>query len=312
MSPTGSATTGLNSTEQAFFNSTNASLLSQYPSMTDGSGATADQRTAAVGANLLNFVRGHRGLEDFTPNDASKLYRKRKAVMGDIVSSQPSYVKGDAATDYTDSGYAAFKAATQTRTGMVYVGSNGGMLHAFRAGETLGDTAGGQEEWAFVPSSVLPNLFRLADANYANNHIYTVDGSPTVFSAYNGSEWKTVLVAGLNGGGKAYYALDVTDPLSPKALWEFKWSDTCYNDTVPATWGADCHIGFTYGKPKFGKMADGKWVVFASSGYNNVNSPAKVGDGVGYLYIIDAFSGKIIKKIASGSGTAASPSGLRH
>ena len=36
--------------------------------------------------------------------------------------------------------------------------------------------------------------------------------------------WKTILVGGLNNGGKGYYALDVTDPLAPKGLWEFKWS----------------------------------------------------------------------------------------
>ncbi len=35
-----------------------------------------------------------------------------------------------------------------------------------------------------------------------------------------GGVWKTVLVAGLNGGGRGYYALDVTDPDNPAALWE--------------------------------------------------------------------------------------------
>lgn len=308
--PTGGASTGLNAAEQAYFNATNVSLLSQYPSMTDGTSSTVNQRAIAPGANLLNFVRGHRGLEDFVANDLTKLYRKRRTILGDIVGSQPSYLKGDAATDYVDAGYAAFKASTQSRTGMVYVGSNGGMLHAFRAGEDVADTEGGKEEWAFVPTAVMPNLYRIADSNYANSHIFTVDGSPTVFSAYDGSSWKSVLVGGLAGGGKGYYALDVTNPASPKALWEFNWSDTCYSAGSPATHGADCHIGYTYGKPKFGKLSDGTWVVFASSGYNNVNSPAKVGDGDGYLYIINAFTGKIIKKISTGVGNAGNPSGL--
>ena len=36
------------------------------------------------------------------------------------------------------------------------------------------------------------------------------------------NSWKTILVGGLNSGGKGYYALDVTDPAAPKVLWEFK------------------------------------------------------------------------------------------
>lgn len=307
---TGAAVTNLNGAQQALFNTATVSQLSQYPSMTDGTSSTVNQRAAAAGANLVNFIRGHRGLEDFLPNDLTKLYRQRKAVLGDIVGSQPSYLKGDAATDYVDAGYAAFKAATQSRIGMVYVGSNGGMLHAFRAGEDLTDPLGGREEWAFVPTVVMPNLFRLADSNFSNSHVYSVDGSPTVFSASNAGTWKSVLVAGLNGGGKGFYALDVTDPLNPKALWELNWSDTCFSAGSPATHGADCHIGYTYGRPKFGKLSDGTWVVFATSGYNNVNSPAKTGDGVGYLYIIHAFTGKILKKISTGVGDATTPSGL--
>jgi type IV pilus assembly protein PilY1 len=40
-----------------------------------------------------------------------------------------------------------------------------------------------------------------------------------------GTVWKTILVGGLNKGGKAYYALDITDPASPKLLWEFTHSN---------------------------------------------------------------------------------------
>ena len=36
------------------------------------------------------------------------------------------------------------------------------------------------------------------------------------------ANWRTVLVAGLNAGGRGYYALDVTDPDNPKALWEIQ------------------------------------------------------------------------------------------
>ncbi|NHN20280.1 PilC/PilY family type IV pilus protein, partial [Bacillus amyloliquefaciens] len=43
-----------------------------------------------------------------------------------------------------------------------------------------------------------------------------------------------------------------------------------------------------------------------TSGYNNV-SP---GDGKGYLYVLDAFSGAVLQKMATNVGTTTSPSGL--
>ena len=34
-------------------------------------------------------------------------------------------------------------------------------------------------------------------------------------------DWRTILVGGFNSGGRGFYALDITDPATPKALWEF-------------------------------------------------------------------------------------------
>ncbi len=321
MAPTGSADTGLNAAEQAYFGAAQVSALSQYPSMTDGTGspATVNQRTAAVGDKLVNFVRGQRFNEGFTINDADKLYRSRIAVLGDIVNAQPVFVKAPFAS-YTDAGYvdggSPFKTTgtAATRPPMVYVASNGGMLHAFYAGSSTTDPLGGKEAWAHIPSMVLPNLYKLADNNYAANHQYTVDGTPSVGDFYdtNASAWKTMLVAGLNGGGKGYYALDITNPATPKGLWEFKWSDTCYNSADATTHYADCHVGYTHNNPLITKLADGTWVTIVSSGFNNVNSPVKTGDGVGYLYVLRAYDGKILYKIATGAGDSTTPSGLNH
>jgi hypothetical protein len=308
--PTGAVTTGLNASEQGYFTGTNITVLSQYPSMTDGSFSTVDQRSAASGANLVNFLRGQRFNEDFEAGKANKLFRGRKHVLGDIVNSQPVYVKGPFA-DYGDAGYQAFKLANAGRTPMVYAAANDGMLHAFYAGTSALDVNGGNEAWAIIPSSVLPNLYKLADANYGNTHQYSVDGTPTIGDVYDAtaSVWKTVLVGGLNAGGKSYYALDVTDPAAPKGMWEFKWSNTCYDGT-PATAGSDCHLGLTFGRPLVSKLASGKWVVMFTSGYNNIASPAAAGDGVGYLYVLDAVTGKIIHKLSTGVGDSTTPSGL--
>ena len=304
--PTGDPTTGLVAAEQAYFGAASVAQFSQYPSMSDGSGGTVDQRTAAAGANLVNYLRGqhtHEGTALFTTNDLTKLYRARTHVLGDFVNSQPAFVKGPFAS-YADSGYATFKSDHAGRTPMIYAGANDGMLHAFVA-------SNGAESWAFIPRLVLPNLFKLADNNYANTHQFYVDGSPTVGDIYASSTWKTILVGGLNKGGKGYYALDVTDPAVPKALWEFGWSDACW-DGVTTGVGSDCHLGYTFGRPIISKLQNGTWVVFVTSGVNNVNSPAKAGDGNGYLYVLNADTGKLIAKIATGVGDAETPSGLNQ
>jgi len=177
------------------------------------------------------------------------------------------------------------------------------MLHAFNANT-------GDEMWAYVPKIVLPDLYRLADSNYANNHHFFVDGSPelmdifvdTATSTTSGLSvgWHTILVAGLNLGGRGYYALDVTDPANPKALWE-----VCSDSTLCAI--SDTDMGYSYGNPVVTKRSrDGKWVVLVASGYNNV-SP---GTGQGYLYELDAVTGAILGKTSTGSGSTGTPSGL--
>jgi type IV pilus assembly protein PilY1 len=156
---------------------------------------------------------------------------------------------------------------------MVYVGANDGMLHAFNA-------ATGAEAWAYIPTMVIPYLYKLADTAYATNHRFYVDGQVTVGDAQDGGTWKTVLIGGLGGGGKGFYALDVTDPASPRALWEFSSAD-------------DGDMGFSYGNPILTKRnSDDRWVVIFTSGYNNTG-----GDSKGRLYVLDAFTGTRLAEI---------------
>ncbi len=305
----GTTATALDGTESGWYAQANLTTLSQFDTAT--SGMTAAQKTAAAGANMVNFIRGQRGYEGYTANDVNALYRTRTNVMGDIINAQPVFVKS-AVGKYTDTGYDTFRTSgiTTTRAPMVYVASNAGMLHAFYAGTSTSDTQGGEERWAYIPRMVAPNLWKLSDNNYKNLHQFSVDGTPTVADVYDTatSSWKTILVAGLNKGGKGFYALDITDPGSPKGLWEFGYSATCYDGTA-ATAGADCNMGYSYGNPSIAKLSNGTWVVFLTSGYNNDNSAA-TGDGQGFLYVVNAITGQIIKKIGTGTGSTAAPSGL--
>ncbi len=266
--------------QQAYFGPALASTLSQYPLLTPA------EQTAAAGTNLVNYLRGWKGNE-------STLYRARVHTLGDIVSAEAAYVRKPL-YEYIDTGYDSYKSSNSARKAMVYVAANDGMLHAF-------DATTGSEVWAFIPSLVLPEIYKLADKKYDINHKYYTDGTPVVGDIYTGGSWKTILVAGLNGGGRGYYALDITDPDSPKALWEFT-----HDTSKGAGYTTDANLGFTFGNPVITKTPSGTWTVLVSSGYNNV-SP---GDGKGYLFVLGAYTGSMINTLSTGSGSAASPSGL--
>jgi type IV pilus assembly protein PilY1 len=278
----------LTASEQGYFtNMCGSGKLSQCAML------SATRQAEASGSNLVNFIRGQNGYEDTAAN-TTPVFRSREHVLGDMIGSQPVYVKRPPFV-YADINYATFRDTTQrNRPAIVYVASNDGMLHALS-----GDT--GVEQWAYIPPMVMPDLYKLADQNYSTNHRYYVDGSPTVgdicpnapASTCAANAWKTIMVGGLNAGGRGYYALDVTDPVHPKALWNFLVSD-------------DENLGYTYGNPIITKRKDGTWVVVFTSGYNNV-SP---GDGKGYLYVLNAYTGELLKTISTNSGDQETPSGL--
>ena len=230
-------------------------------------GLTAAGQTAAKAPGaLVGFLRGQNGLEDDN-GDANIPFRGRENVLGDIVSAETLYLK-KSNFDYADTGYLAFQASTVTRQGVLFAAANDGMLHAFNA-----DT--GREIWTYIPTQVLPKLYKLADKNYV--HQFYVDGTPEVGDVYVGGQWRTILVGGLNAGGKGYYALDVTDPNAPKALWQYCDDPTLCTQT-------DSHMGYSYGNPVITKLTNGQWVVMFTSGYNN-------DDGFGYLYAVDPITG---------------------
>jgi type IV pilus assembly protein PilY1 len=131
------------------------------------------------------------------------------------------------------------------------VGANDGMLHAF-------DAKTGEEQFAYIPSSVLPRLKALASPGFDTSHQYFVDGDVSVTSQSQ-TPGKNVLVAALGRGGKGLFALDVTSPGSFKGqdvLWE-QLSD------------ADADLGYMLGRPMVAKMQNGGWAVIVGNGYNS-------------------------------------------
>ena len=270
---------------------------------------TAQRALANDGTNLVAWLRGQSQYEDKVANPlaAKRLFRSRDHALGDIVNAAPAYAKAPPfGYGKFDPSYSKFVAGNKNRAATIYAGANDGMLHAF-------DAASGDERWAYVPAAVMPKLWRLADRSYGKLHRYQVDGSPVLgdicVSPDSGTPqlcqengWKTLLVGGLNGGGCAYYALDVTDPTNPQGLWEFS------ND----------NLGYSYGNPLIVKRSNGQWVVILASGYNNYpdNGCGGQGDGNGRIFVLDAGSGKLLAEIptldaqSAPAGTVASPNGL--
>ena len=228
---------------------------------------------------LLQYIRGR---NDATTSGAN--YRVRgdldKSPLGDIVHSTPYYV-GKPAALYQDSleakPYSAFASTYKSRTPIIYVGGNDGMLHGF-------DAQTGVEKIAFIPNSVLPNLKKLSEDSYS--HLFYVDGSPTVVDAYLNNDWRTVLLGGLNAGGQGIYALDITDPgffsetdanAQKLFMWEFTDKD-------------DIDLGYTYSRPKVVKLNDGKWYAVFGNGYNstvNDGNKSLTGDAVVFIVSLE-------------------------
>ena len=287
-----------------------------------GSTVTSAQRAtlssdAGTANNILNYLRGDRTLEDTLAE--TRQFRRRSKMLPDIVNSEPRWIgrPNQSLSDSFHPGYSAFVTANASRPPTLFMGSNGGMLHAIDATD---GSAGGTERWAYVPSF----LFRsgvdgLAGLSYREtdplpnkfSHRYRVDGTPTVRDikfpndstkcGTRANTWGTILVGGLNKGGKGYFALDVTSPeasdedaLRSKVLWEFDGSGTGAGGTAK--------VGYSYGQPLVIWTKAG-WLVAVSSGYQN--------DGAGIIWLLHPCTGEVVKRLnITFDGTTSNPVGL--
>ncbi|MGD8990352.1 MAG: PilC/PilY family type IV pilus protein, partial [Desulfobacterales bacterium] len=169
---------------------------------------------------------------------------------------------------------------------VVYFGANDGMLHAHLAKD-------GTELFAYVPYLVFDHLKKLADTDY--DHKFYVDATPVVQKGkdllYPGGE-QTLLVSGLGAGGRGVFALNVTLPGSmtkSNVLWEFPIQDTAAEDRND--------MGYSFSRPVVVKSYNKTypWVVIFGNGYNSPN-------GNSVLFVLDAVSGAVIRKIEAGTG----------
>ncbi len=188
----------------------------------------------------------------------------------------------------------------------VAVASNDGMLRMFRNTYSGGGESG-QEVWAFMPRTSMSAQKILRDNATGVPHPYTFDGSPVAYIEDNNQNGtieageSVYLYVGLRRGGKAYYALDVSDPENPRLMWTIKKG------------GAFAELGYTFSNPRVGLVNTGggpRPVVMFGGGYDmNKDSRGSVGtdDSEGNaIYVVDARTGALIWKARRGSGGASS------
>jgi type IV pilus assembly protein PilY1 len=183
------------------------------------------------------------------------------------------------------------------------VATNDGMLHMIR-NTTSSGAESGQEMWAFMPRAAM-SMQKLLRANPTGaKHPYTLDGAPVAYIEdrnYDGtidSSDRVYLFVGMRRGGKAYYALDITDPESPKLMWTINKS------------GDFAELGYTFSNPRVGLVDTGTGpmpVVMFAGGYDrNKDDRTAVGtnDAEGNsIYVVNAMTGDLIWKARGGSGS---------
>jgi len=307
-----------------------------------------NDQTTMLSLLEVNYLRGDQTLEE-----PAGPFRARDSILGDIVNSaprtvgRPQGVRRNRAPFPTDALYSDFQAAFENRRRVVYVGANDGMLHAFDAGFEDRDpieNGTGNELFAYVPNKIIDSSQRFNNdldqiSSVVYSHKYFVDLTPAVEDVFirpNGSgiqAWRTMLVGGLRGGGKGYFALDITEPdiiansegnAANSVLWEFTDADDTYpvdlnGAPLGGSFGAIVDgaglpvrdLGFSFSEPRIAMTnVDGasanrkKWAAIFGNGYNSTAGIAKLF----VLFVDDGVNGwqnGDFVKVNTGAGTIA-------
>ena len=214
---------------------------------------------------LIKFIHG---LDAYDDNGNGETAEKRDWIMGAFLHSRPLILHYG------------------TDQSVIFAGSNDGMLHAF-------DDATGEELWTFVP----PNLLSKLQALHQDVLEPFVDGSPKAYLSTEDN--KKIMIFGERRGGDRYMALDVSDRLAPKFLWEINPSTAGFSE-----------LAQSWSSPQIGKVKLGsetKWVAFMAAGFddNQDNDPVTLPDTKGRaIYMVDVFTGALLWRYSYGENSA--------
>ncbi|MBU9578584.1 pilus assembly protein PilY [Ralstonia mannitolilytica] len=320
-----------------------AGIPFQWANLTAAQKAALTAGDSSSTSARLSYLRGDRSQE--VTSGGSGTFRARTGVLGDIGNSSPTWVGGPSAPyngPWVDAlyakaspaeaagSYANFKATYGQRQNVVYVGSNDGMLHGFRAGsfDANGNFVNnsttpndGTEILAYMPAAVVSMIHngsngKLDYASPGYTHNLYVDATPGTGELYYNGGWHTWLVGGLGGGGNAngpigdgtttgtgaIYALDVTDPSTfsesnASKLVIGEWSSASISCTNVANCGD--YLGNTYGTPVIRRLHNGNWAVLFGNGLNSKNGTAGM-----FIMLVDSKGQVTFRYLDTGYGPA--------
>jgi len=295
------------------------------------------------GQSRLAYLSGDRTNELTT--SGTGLFRARNSILGDIIDSSPTWVGYPSSpfpAVWSDLLYAAaiplenagtqtypqFRTTNATRLNVVYDAANDGFLHGFRAGSY--DSSGnyvnnsttpndGHEVLAYMPQAVLQAIHTgnsaldYSSTSYAHN-FYT-DATPGTGDLFYNGTWHTWLVSGMGAGGKAIFALDITNPANfstatASSIVKGEWNPVtlaCAGDTSTSMCGND--LGQTYGTPQIRRLHNGKWGIIFGNGLKSTTGHAAI-----YVMTIDPVTGNAstVYFLDTGVGSSSSPDGIAY
>jgi type IV pilus assembly protein PilY1 len=278
-----------------YYDRTPTTLASLNVDLTIAAELQSDLNAASVGeaATLLAYARGL----DVDDLDGDKVKNEaREWIFGDALHSRPLPINYGTRGGYSNSNPAIYLA----------VGSNDGMLRMIR-NTTTGGAESGEEAWAFMPRTSMAAQKILRTNSAGAKHPYTLDGAPVAYIEdrdFDGnieSGDRVWLFFGLRRGGKAYYALDISNPEMPRLMWTIDKS------------GDFSELGLTFSNPRVGMVDVGGGptpVVMFGGGYD-INKDDRGGVGTddsegNAIYVVNAQTGDLIWKARGGGGGASS------
>lgn len=269
---------------------------------------TATTGTGVAGPDTTNLILWTRGKDLWEDEDINaSLTNVRASIHGDVLHARPVVV------NYGSS------------IGIVgFYGANDGFLRAIHGGTADID---GEEKWAFMPSEFMtytklarlysnsevvryPNLScSISPTPTARNYFW--DGSLTAYQSPDGTAStapsKTWLFATMRRGGRALYALDVTDPDVPKFMWRITNASTGFSE-----------LAQTWSEPKIAKLKG----TFTRADATVITNPVVLVFGAGYdaaqedkpsgshvtptmgrgVFVVEAETGQLIQFLQPTSG----------
>jgi len=271
--------------------------LNTRPLCSDDGAASPNLTASTGGVTRDALIRWTRGEDNFgdEPSPGAPI-DIRPAVHGDVVHARPTVVNYGGSTGV-----------------VVFYGSGDGTFRAVNGNQpgatpsSIGTTPPGGELWAFIPPEFYSKLLRLHD-NLPVVRLFSTptgltppplpkdyffDGIAGVYQNFNTGQVYLYLSA--RRGGRLLYALDVSDPKTPKVLWRRSNADAGFSE-----------LGQTWAQPKVALVKGyANPILIFGAGYDpNEDAEPPIADTMGRgIFVLDAITGDIVWRAGPGGGT---------